>query len=178
MRWCSRVSGCVQPGHARVSGRSDRCSCRCSVWLRPAVRASGRLSRPKGAVRCHEPGGGGSTRTQRKTPEHVENCSITCAHPSPTALVTAPPRAYAACRCIWSLTAIMRAPLPRRSWDLLEFLLILSVFSTSFVSSSACSSSREDSETTRGVHIRGARPCRYRATCTYRHRSPPMLTSP
>ena len=53
MWWCSRGSGCVQPGHARVSGRSDGCSCRCSVWLRPAVRASGRLSRPKGAVRCH-----------------------------------------------------------------------------------------------------------------------------
>ena len=100
MRWCSRVSGCVQPGHAKVSGRSDRCSCRCSVWLRPAVRASGRLSRPKGAVRCHEPGGGGSTRTQRKTPEHAENCSITCARSSRTALVTAclaPPRA----RCVW-----------------------------------------------------------------------------
>ena len=71
MRWCSRGSGCVQPGHARVSGRSDRCSCRCSVWLRPAVRASGRLSRPKGAVRCHKPGGGGSTWTWTRISDAV-----------------------------------------------------------------------------------------------------------
>ena len=35
-------------------------------------------------------------------------------------------------------------------------------------------SSREDSETTRGVHIRGARPCRYRATPPRAHISPSL----
>ena len=50
--------------------------------------ASRRLSRPKGAVRCHKPGEGGSTRTERSG-RHLSrwiNCSITCARSSRTAL--------------------------------------------------------------------------------------------
>ena len=168
----------MQPGHVRVSGRSDGCSYTSSVWLRPVVRASGRLSRPEGAVRCHEPGGGGSTRTQRKTAEQVDKLLHHVRPPFTNCTCDSPPRAYAACRCICPLTAIVRALLPRRSWDLLERLVVLSVISAGCGSRSRCSTSCDDPERTRGALrlLRAPAGIESRLQITDRDRSPPLLT--
>ena len=167
----------MQPGHVRVSGRSDGCSYTCSVWLRPVVRASGRLSRPKGAVRCHKPGEGGCTRTQRKTPEQVDKL-LHHVRPLFSNCADSPPRAHA-CRSNLHLSADRDCArsLPRRSWDLLELLVVLSVISAGCSSRSRCSTSCDDSERTRGALrlLRAPAGIESRLQITDRDRSPPKL---
>ena len=79
--WCSRGCGCVEPGHVRVSGRSGWCCCRCSVLLRPTVRALGAAQPTERWVRGASLGGGGSSRTRSDPPEHAAKLLQRCAPP-------------------------------------------------------------------------------------------------